>query len=133
MAAKKIIVHAVKIEDKPGSLYHVLAKAAAQGVDFNCLSACTCADGTAMTYLSAKNYEALKAWANKESVKLKEMAGFMISGEDKVGAAAEDLKQLADAKINGVAAAAMICDSGYGMVVIVNADDADAAAKALDA
>ena len=133
MAAKKITVHSVQIEDKPGSLFQLLAKAAAEGVDFNCLSACSCAGGAAMAYLSAKNPESLKAWANKAAVKLTEMAGFMISGEDKVGAAAEDLKPLADAEINGVAASAMICNLGYGMVVIVNAADADAAAEALGA
>ncbi len=131
MAVKPITVHAVQIEDKPGSLQKLLAKAAADGVDLNGLSACACSGGTAMAYLSARNPEALKACAIKAGIQATEMAGFMISGDDKVGAAAEALKPLADAGVNGVAATAMVCDGGYGMVVIVDSADADAAAKAL--
>jgi hypothetical protein len=133
MAVKRIIVHSVQIKDKPGSLQKLLAKAAADGVDFNCLSACVCSGGTAMAYLSAKNPEALKACAIKTGIEVTELAGFMLTGDDEVGAAAEALKPLADASVNGVAASAMVCDGGYGMVVIVDSADADAAAKALGA
>jgi hypothetical protein len=133
MAIRKITVHAVQIEDKPGSLHKLLAKAAADGVDLNCLSACACSGGSAMAYLSAKNPEALKACAIKAGVEVKELAGFMLTGDDTPGAAAEALKPLADAGVNGVAAAAMVCNGGYGMVVIVDASDADSAAKALGA
>jgi hypothetical protein len=133
MAVKRISVHAVQIEDKPGSLHKLLAKAAADGVDLNGLSACACSGGTAAAYLSAKNPEALKACAIKAGIQMTEMAGFMLTGDDKVGGAAEVLKPLADAGVNGVAAAAMVCDGGYGMIVIVNSADADAAAKALGA
>jgi hypothetical protein len=133
MAVKRISVHAVQIEDKPGGLQKLLAKASADGVDLNGLSACSCSGGTAIAYLSAKNPEALKACAIKAGIEVKEMAGFMLTGDDKVGAAAEALKPLADAGVSGVAAAAIVCDSGYGMLVIVNSADADAAAKALGA
>jgi hypothetical protein len=134
MAIKRIIVHAFEIEDKPGGLQKLLAKAAADGVDLNCLTACgACGGGKAMAYLSAKNPEALKACAIKVGVKATEMAGFMLGGDDHAGAAGEALKPLADAHINGVAAAAMVCDGGYGMVVTVKLADADRAAKALGA
>jgi hypothetical protein len=84
-------------------------------------------------YLSAKNPEALKACAQEAAVVPTEAVGFVISGPDKVGAAAADLKPLADAGINGVAGAAMVCDGQYHMLVVVNAADGAAAGKALGA
>ena len=60
-------------------------------------------------------------------------AGFIIGGKDKVGAAAQSLKGLADAGINGVAGAAMVCDGQYQMLVVVDAADGDAAEEALGA
>ncbi len=133
MAVKRISIHAVEIEDKPGSLQKLLARAAADGVDLNGLSVCTCGGGSAMAYLSAKNPEALKACAIKAGIEVKELAGFMLTGDDMPGAAAEALKPLADAGVNGVAASAMVCNGGYGMIIIVNVSDADAAAEALGA
>jgi hypothetical protein len=88
---------------------------------------------SAMAYLSAKNPEALKACAIKAGIEFKELAGFMLSGDDTPGAAAEALKPLADAGVNSVAASAVVCNSGYGMIIIVESADADAAAEALGA
>lgn len=133
MAAKRIAIHAVEIENKPGSLQKLLTKAAADGVDLNGLSACACSGGSAMAYLSAKNPEALKACAIKAGIEVRELAGFMLTGNDTPGAAAEALMPLAGAGINCVAAAAMVCNGGYGMIIIVESADADAAAKALGA
>jgi hypothetical protein len=133
MAAKRISIHSVQIEDRPGSLQKLLARAAADGVDLNGLSACACSGGSALAYLSAKNPEALKACAIKAGIEVKELAGFMLTGDDTPGAAAEALKPLADAGINGVAASALVCDGGYGMIIIVESADADAAAKAFGA
>jgi hypothetical protein len=133
MAVKRISIHAVEIEDRPGSLQKLLAKAADDGVDLNGLSACACSGGSAMVFLSAKNPEALKACAIKAGIEVKELAGFMLTGDDTPGAVAEALKPLADAGVNGVAASAMVCNSGYSMVIIVESADADAAAKALGA
>ena len=131
MAVKRITVHAVQIDDKPGSLQKLLAKAAAAGVDFNCLCACGCGGGKAMAYLSAKKPDALAAYAKKAGIKAAAMAGFMLGGDDRVGAVADVLKPLAAAAVSGIAAAAMVCDGGYGMIIIVNGADADAAASAL--
>jgi len=133
MAAKRIAVHCVEIEDKPGSLQQLLDKAAAANVDFQGFTAFSAGAGRGQVYLSAKDPEALKACAEDAGLAAKEAAGFIISGPDKVGAAAADLKPLADAGINGVAGAAMVCDGEYQMLVVVGAADADAAAKALGA
>ena len=133
MAVKSITVHAIQIEDKPGSLHKLLAAVAAAGIDLNCLSACACGGGKAVAYLSAKNRDALKGYAKKAGIKATELAGFMFTGEDKVGAAASALMPLAVAEINGVATSATVTDGSFGMLVVVGLADAIAAAKALGA
>jgi hypothetical protein len=133
MAVKRIAVHCVEIQDKPGSLQQLLDKAASANVDFEGFTAFSAGGGRGQVYLSAKDPEVLKACAQEAAVVPTEAVGFVISGPDKVGAAAADLKPLADAGINGVAGAAMVCDGQYHMLVVVNAADGDAAANALGA
>jgi len=133
MAVKKIVVHCVEVEDKPGGLQSLLAQAASANVDFQCFAAFSAGGGKGQIYLSTKDEGALKACAEKAGIETTAAAGFIISGDDKVGAAAEALKGLADAGINGVAGAAMVCDGNYRMLVVVNAADGEAAAKALGA
>jgi len=133
MAVKKIVVHCVEVEDKPGGLQSLLAQAASANVDFQCFAAFSAGGGKGQIYLSTKDEGALKACAEKTGIETTAAAGFIISGDDKVGAVAEALKGLADAGINGVAGAAMVCDGSYRILVVVNAADGEAAAKALGA
>lgn len=57
---------------------------------------------------------------------------FLITGDDRVGAAAEHAKKLADAKINITAVTALGAGSGrYGMIVWVAHSDYEKAAAAL--
>jgi hypothetical protein len=133
MAVKRIAVHCVEIEDEPGSLQQLLDKAAAANVDFQGFAAFSAGGGRGRVYLSAKDPAALKGCAQEAGIEMAETAGFLVSGADKVGVAAQDLKGLADAGINGIAGAAMVCDGQYQMLIVVNAADGDAAAKALGA
>jgi hypothetical protein len=133
MAVKKVAVHCVEVEDKPGGLQRLLAQAASANVDFQCFAAFSAGGGKGQIYLSAKDEGAFKAYAEKTGIEATAAASFIISSDDKVGAAAEALKGLADAGINGVAGAAMVCDGSYHMLVVVNASDGEAAAKALGA
>ncbi|UCF42829.1 MAG: hypothetical protein JSV99_09615 [Planctomycetota bacterium] len=133
MAVKRISVHCVEIEDKPGSLQELLGKAAAKNVDFVGFVAYSAGGGRGRVCLSAKDPAALEACAKEAGVEATSMTGFLISGEDKVGVAAADLKGLADAGISGVAGAAMVCDGQYQMLIVVAAADGDAAAAALGA
>jgi hypothetical protein len=133
MAVKRIVVHCVEVEDKPGGLQGLLSQAASANVDFQCFAAFSAGGGKGQIYLSAKDGVALKACVEKAGIEATAAAGFIISGDDKVGAAAEALKGLADAGINGVAGAAIVCDDSYRMLVVVDAGDGKAAAKALGA
>jgi len=133
MAVKRITVHCVEIEDKPGSLHELLEQVASANVDLLCATAFSAGGGVGQVYLSAKDPEALKACAQEAGIEATAAAGFIVSGDDKVGAATESLKGLADAGINGIAGAAMLCDGRYQMLLVVDAGDGDAAEKALGA
>ena len=131
MAVQRIVVHSVQVEDKPGALQELLDKAAAENVDFQCFAAFSAGGGIGKVYLTAKNHEELAECAKKAGLATEEAVGFIITAEDKVGAAAAALKGLADAGINGQAGAAMVCGGEYHMMIIVNAEDGDAAEAAL--
>ena len=133
MAVKRITVHCVEIADKLGSLQQLLDKAASANVDLLCCAAFSAGGGLGWVYVSAKDPAAFEAYAQDAGIEATAAAGFIVSGDDKVGAAAGALKGLADAGINGIAGAAMVCDGQYQMLVVVDAADADAAEKALGA
>ena len=133
MAVKRITVRCVEIEDKPGSLQGLLAKISSANVDLLCLAVFSAGGGRGKVYLSAKDPEALAAFVRGAGIEASAAAGFMISGGDKVGAAGEALKGLAEANINGVAGAAMVCDGEYRMLVVVDAADGDGAGEVLGA
>ncbi len=133
MAVKQISIDCLEIEDKPGSLQKLLADAASANVDLLGFAAFSAGDGRGRVYISAKDPAAFKACAQQAGIETTAAVGFIISGEDKVGAAAEALKGLADASISGVAGAAMVCDGQYQMLVVVDAADGDAAERALGA
>lgn len=131
MAVKRVTVHCVEIEDKPGSLQKLLGEAASANVDLLCLAAFSGGGGRGQVYLSAKEPETFNAFAQKSGIETTSAVGFIISGDDRAGAAADAIKGLAETNINGVAGAAMISNGQYRMLVVVAAGDGDAAEKAL--
>jgi hypothetical protein len=128
--AEQMAIHCVEIEDKAGSLHELLGTIAAAGVDLHCFIACSCG-GKGCVCLGAKDPAALEACLSGAGISVTEMAGFSIDGDDKVGAAADALKGLADAGVSGVAGAGMVCDSKFHMGVVVNAADGETAGGAL--
>jgi len=129
MAVKQITIHRLEIEDKPGSLQKLLADAASANVDLQCFAAFSAGGGRGRVYISAKSEDAFKALGLEATA----AAGFIVSGDDRVGAAAEALKGLAEAGINGVAGSAIVCGGQYCMLIVVDAADEAAAGKALGA
>ena len=128
MAVKQITIHCLEIEDKPGGLQKLLADAASANVDLQCFAAFS-GGGRGRVYVSAKSEQAFEALGLEATA----AAGFIVSGDDRIGAAAEALKGLAEAGINGVAGSAMVCGGQYCMLVVVDAADRQAAGKALGA
>jgi hypothetical protein len=131
MAVKRFTIYGVELEDRPGSLQELLAQAASANVDMLCFEAFSAGGGRGGVYVGAKDPKTFEAFIEDAGIEATAAAGFIVSGKDKVGAAAEALKKLADADINGVAGSAMVCDGKYQMLIVVLADDGDAAAKAL--
>jgi hypothetical protein len=131
MAAKRITVHCVEIEDKPGSLHRFLSQSSLTGVDYLCFSAFSCGNNRGRVFVSVKDPRTFETFAQEAKIKATVAAGFIVSGEDYAGAAADALKGLAENGIAGLAGAAMVFDGRYQMLIVVNAKNADRAQKLL--
>ena len=131
MAVKRITVHCVEIEDVPGSLHKLLSDIASKGVDLLCLAAASTGEGKGCVCLSGKDPAGLSSCLSDFGLSATEATGFIVSGDDKAGAAAEGLKPLAEAGINGVTGSAMVFEGQYQVLVVVKAADGDAAAAAM--
>ena len=131
MGVKRIVVHCVEVEDKPGSLQKFLSDIASAGVDLLCLEACATGGGKGCACLGAKDSDALGSCLKDLDISATEGAGFVVIDEDKMGAASEVLRSIAEAGINCVSGAAIVFDGQYGMLAVVKAADGDAAAAAL--
>jgi hypothetical protein len=131
MAVKRITVHCVEIEDKPGSLHRFLSQSSLTGVDYSCFSAFSCGNNRGRVFVSARDPRSFEAFAQEAKLKVTVATGFIVDGVDRAGAAADALKGLAENGIAGIAGTAMTCDGRYQMLVVVNAKDGDRAQKAL--
>ncbi|MHC4124828.1 MAG: hypothetical protein ACYSSI_14725 [Planctomycetota bacterium] len=131
MAAKRINVQCLEVEDKAGSLQALLEQIASANIDLQGFVACSKGSGSGCVCITAKDSAALEGFIAGKSIDATTAAGFVISGQDIIGAAGETLKGLADAGINGIAGAAMVCDGQYQMLIVVDTADGDAAEKAL--
>ena len=131
MAVKKIVVHCVEIEDKPGSLQKFLSQSGLSGVDYLCFSAFSCGNNRGRAFVSAKDTKKFESFAQEAGLKTSVAAGFIVDGEDRIGAAADVLLGIAENDISGLVGSAMVCNGRYQMFVVVNAEDGDGAQKAL--
>jgi hypothetical protein len=133
MAVKRITVHCVEIEDKPGSLHRFLSQSSLTGVDYLCFSAFSCGNNRGRVFVSDKDPRSFERFVQEARLKVTVAAGFIVDGVDRAGAAADALEGLAENDIAGVAGTAMVCDGRYQMFVVVNAKDGDRAQKVLSA
>ena len=131
MAVKRIVVHCVEIEDKPGSLQKFLSQSSLSGVDFLCFSAFSCGSNRGRAFVSAKDPKQFESFAEEAGLETTVAAGFIVDGDDLAGAAAEALLGLAENDITGLVGSAMVLDGRYQMFVAVDAKNGDRAQKAL--
>ena len=120
----------MEVENRPKALYELLQQVSAGGIDLLCLSASPSEGGRAVVYTGPKDVERVLEYAQMGGIELKEMAGIVIEGEDRIGACAGDIKPLADAGINGVACMAASVEGKYAIVIVVKQEDGDAVASA---
>jgi hypothetical protein len=133
MAASQETVYKIDIADKPGALHEVLSAAAGAGANISFLAAFSAGGGKGAAFMIADKPDALRVLAESEGLEFDEYTGFLLRGEDRVGAGADLTKPLADAGINILLSAATIAGGEYQLLILVSPADADAAAKALGA
>ncbi len=117
--------------DKPGEAARALAQLKEAGVNLLAFSGFPKGRRSQLDFIPA-DPAAFKAAAKKNKWKLAgPKKGFLIQGEDRVGALADLLAKLAEAKIN-VTATDAVCAGGdrYGMILWVKPRDVKRAAKA---
>jgi len=119
--------------DKPGQSEKMLSALTAAGVLLLGYHAFPTGGGQAQVDLIPEDVRKFKQAAGAAGLTLiGPKRAFLITGDDRVGAAAEHAKKLADAKINITAATALGAGSGrYGMIVWVAHADYEKAATAL--
>ncbi|HME91332.1 MAG TPA: hypothetical protein VKE49_07900 [Myxococcaceae bacterium] len=124
----------VEVPDQPGQGAQVLTKLKEAGVNLLSFTAFPTSGNKAQVDLVPENPDALIKVAKSAGLTLspKKQALF-VQGQDRIGAAAECFKKLADAKINVRAANACSSERGFGLILWVKPENFDAAAKALGA
>jgi len=122
-----------EVQDKPGEGARLLSKLADGGVLLLFFVAFPAAGGKAQfTVVPEKPELLLTAAKNAGLTHSERKQCFLVQGDDRVGAARDTFKRLADANVNCVASSGVSALGGsYGLVVFVKQADVAAAAKVL--
>jgi hypothetical protein len=122
----------VKAPDKPGEAARLLGQLKQAGVNLLAFSGFPAGKQAQLDFVPADSaaFQAVAKQAKWKVVGPKK--GFLVQGDDRVGALADLLKRLADAKINVTATDAVCAGAGrYGVMLWVKARDLKRAAQAL--
>jgi len=124
----------VEAPDKPGEGAKLLTMLKEAGVDLLAFSGFPKGRRAQIDFIPA-DQAAFRAAVRKAKLKLVgPKTGFLVQGDDRVGAAAELMTKLADAGINVTAVDAVAAGAGrYGAILWVKPRDVNKAAKALGA
>jgi hypothetical protein len=122
-----------EIEDKPGQGARLLGQLADAGVSLLSFTAFPIAGGKTQVTVVPEKADALVTAASKAGLRHSgPKPCFLVQGENRVGAARELLKRLADANVNCTASnGTAATPTHYGLVLFVKPADAAAAARAL--
>ncbi len=125
----------VKVPNRAGQGVRVLDALTRAGVDLLAFSAFPERGGKTQVDLVTDDLAGVRRVARQNSWRLSDAKrGFLIQGDDRVGAVHRQIKKLADAKVNVTAADAVAAGKGrYGMILWVKPKDIPRAAKALGA
>jgi prephenate dehydratase len=118
--------------DKPGEACRVLDALKAAGINLLAFSGFPSRRKSQLDFVPVDS-PAFVAAAKKAKIKLsRKKTGFLLQGDDRVGAVCDNLGKLAAAKINVTAIDAVSAGMGrYGAILWVKAKDQKRAAKAL--
>lgn len=132
--ARKVDYFYVVVSDKPGEGAKVLSALAAEGINLLAFCGFPSARKTQLDLVPSDS-AAFKLAARKLKLKASpRKSGFLVQGEDRVGAMSETLDKLAGAKINITAMEAVSSGEGrYGAIFWVKPEAVSRAAKVLGA
>ena len=132
---RRVEYYYVVVQDKPGAGATVLDAVREGGVNLLAYLGFPSGRGKSQIDLVPEDPAALKPVAQKAGLKLsRAKRAFLVEGDDRIGAAADLTRRLAEAKVNVTAACATAAGSGrYGMIVWVPPASYAKAAKALGA
>ena len=132
---RKINYCYIKVPNRPGQGIKILEELKQNGVQLYAYSGFPSKGGKSQIDLIPEDMAALKKVARKNSWRLSKVKkGFIITGNDKLGAVHRHVAKLADAKINITAADAIIAGKGrYGMSLWVKPASYSRAARVLRA
>jgi hypothetical protein len=129
---RQVDYYYIQTPNKPGEAARALAAIKAAGVNLLAFSGFPSGRRAQLDFVPADSGEFVKA-ARKAGLKPSaRKSGFLIQGEDRVGAIADVLEKLAAAGINVTAIDAVCAGAGrYGAILWVKPPDRRRAAKAL--
>ena len=125
----------IKVPSRPGQGAAVLRALAEAGVNLLAYSGFPAGGGSAQLDLVTDDLATVRRVAARHGWRVSPTKrGFLVQGDDRVGAVHRHLTQLAAAKINVTAADAVTAGKGrYGMILWVKPKDYSRAARALGA
>ena len=131
---KKVSYFTMDVADKPGEAARILQGLSQSGVNLLAFSGFPRGRRAQLDFVPEEAASFRKAMTRaKLKVQLKK-TGFLVQGDDRPGAVAEVLQNLADANINVTAVDAVSAGGGrYGAILWVKPADVSKAAKALKA
>jgi hypothetical protein len=122
------------VRDAPGEAQRILSALKDSGVNLLAFLGFPSEGAQAQIDLVPEDPESLKQAAERAGITLSEAKRvFLIEGDDRVGAVADTIAKLAEAKINVTAAAATGGAGRFGMILWVAPADYEKAAGALGA
>jgi hypothetical protein len=131
---RKVDYFAMNVPNRPGQAARVLEALGRAGVNLLAFTGFPNGRESQMDFIP-ENTAAFRAAARKAKLKLTpRKKGFLVRGDDKPGAIAAIMRQLASAKINVTAIDAVCAGQGrFGAILWVKSKDVSRAAKALGA
>jgi hypothetical protein len=132
---KKVGYCYMKVPNRAGQGEKILGKLREEGVNLLAYSGFPVGRGKAQLDFVPENMVAFRRVARNEGWQVSKVKrGFLVTGNDQVGAVHRHVKKLAEAKINVTAADAMAAGKGrYGMILWVSPKAYNRAAKVLNA
>lgn len=132
---RKVSYSYLKVPSRPGQGARVLAALKDANVNLLAYTGFPAGGGKAQLDLVTDDQGAVSRVARKEGWRLsRTKKGFLIQGDDKVGAVQRHLQKLASGKVNVIAADAVTAGKGrYGMILWVRPADYSRAARLLGA